>query len=86
MNIEKDRRICPTCLTGVETETHFLFDCPIYENLRKWLVNPIIGDKGCSNNEEKHIILFATRTCDQNLARFIRESFELRELLIVHDK
>ena len=40
MNIEKDRRICPTCVTGVETDTHFLFDCPIYEDLRKSLINP----------------------------------------------
>ena len=46
MNIEKDRRICPTCLTVVEAETHFLFDCPIYEDLRKSLPNPISRGKG----------------------------------------
>lgn len=27
--IDINSRLCPTCLTGIETEIHFLFDCPI---------------------------------------------------------
>ena len=39
--------------------------------------------KGGARIEENLIILFATRTCKQTLARFIRESFQLRETLNV---
>ena len=41
LGIETDLRFCPFCKVHVETEIHFLMDCPIYEYLRKTLFQEI---------------------------------------------
>ena len=37
--IKPDERICPLCFNGVEDEHHFIFTCPLYDDLRKELFN-----------------------------------------------
>ena len=83
LNIERDYRFCPYCLSRnvyiVEDEFHMLLICPLYDELRRecfapqWLntfesVN--LFNAIMSSDQERHILA---------LASFLHKAFSLRE-------
>ena len=43
--IPKELRLCPLCLKTVETEIHFLVECPVYTNMREKILERILLKK-----------------------------------------
>ena len=43
--IPKELRFCPFCPKRVETEVHFLIECPLYQNIRDEMLMTITGEK-----------------------------------------
>ena len=72
-NIDKDNRLCST-YSVVETEIHFLAECPLYSDLRSSLLNPLMINEKYTD-DEKLTTLFGAREWNRNLARYIREIY-----------
>ena len=76
-NIDKGQPSLPTC-SVIETEIHFLAECPLYSDLRSSLLNPLMINEKYTDDETL-AILFGAREWNRNLARYIRESFVIRD-------
>ncbi len=75
--IQKDERICPLCNNGIEDETHFLIQCPSYEQMRGTFPPITTTD----DDLQKSVAILAKG--DQKLvAKFIYEAFAHRDILI----
>ena len=85
--IKKEFRFCPFCRTIVETETHFLLQCPTYRIRREILLQNI-----AENNPEfpsytlNEKLEYSMLNIDSNIAKFIFDSFEVRTFLLTHPK
>ncbi len=73
-----EQRVCPLCKTDVESEIHFLFECPVYDR------NQFLYETNLSNvqsNEEK---IKRCMSVHQKLtAKFITQIWNERQTLIV---
>lgn len=81
-NIAEEQRICHFCTNQkkVETEMHFLFECPKYENLRQGLLSTAKGFP--FENKKESLALFFQKGSLKALnifGKFVRMAFELRE-------
>ena len=83
--IDKSKRYCPSCLTSIETEIHFLLHCGILANLRKKLFEDICPyiytNFHDSTDEEKFAYLLNKQEITKDISRFLRKSFQLRSYL-----
>ena len=87
-NTPKECRFCPFCRNLVETEAHFLLECPVYESLRSRMLEPIYSNKPYLlfyTNEEKFQHLLSMSE-NNNICQFLSKAFELREFLISKPK
>ena len=85
--IPKEIRFCPFCQNSVETEIHFLFHCPIYNTMRVELFNIIItGNNGFYFYTTEEKLDYIMTHIDNQVAKFINLSFELRTFLLSHPK
>ena len=79
-NIQVEDRICKLCRGSIETEIHFLTECPLYNSLRlKYLGNNSnlgwIDDIKCVDKEKAF-----------NFANFLTKAFDLRNrMLVLHE-
>ena len=85
--IPKEMRFCPFCLTLVETEIHFLFQCSTYSIMRD------IFHKSISENKPEfpwytfdEKLEYIMTNIDKNVAKHINDSFEVRTFLLIHPK
>ena len=83
-NTKLEDRICTLCnMNDVESEIHFLFDCPCYVNIRQTWLEHIVECCGKFNNlnvEEKLRLLFDQfHRCT---AKFILNCFKIRKELL----
>ena len=84
----KELRLCPLCLKTVETEIHFLVECPVYTNLRENILERILLKKTAFayyTNTHQFLYLLS----DENIletSKFIEECFELRKFLMDRPK
>ena len=73
IKIEADERICDICKIDVETETHFLANCSIYEPFK---------DRYFENTQESDF-LNLMKCCDKSTAfkigNYITKALEIRE-------
>ena len=61
-------RICPICRTAVESEIHFLFECPAYDVIRnEFIANIGIDPLSNSVDKMKHCMNLHQSTCIQSL-------------------
>ena len=87
-NIPKELRFCHFCRNTVESELHFLIECPTYRILRKELINMTTTKKpffAYYTQIEKFQYLLS----DENIrvtSRYIHSCLEIREFLIKHPK
>ena len=86
-------RICLCCGTGVEDEYHFVCECPLYDDIRKQLVQACVHFNStldsnselvridCDNLREffKHVMGTRDCTLTKCLADYIWNGFKLRE-------
>ena len=80
--IPKQERFCPFCPTEVEDEHHFLFNCPIFQNLRQEYLEPIIGTITGFEVAPKNIrIQNLMSKVDFKLYKFISKGMDLRTFL-----
>ena len=86
-NIPKEIRFCPFCPNSIETEIHFLFHCPVYSSMREMFLKIVNENKPeyylYSINEKLEYVM---NNIDENVARYINDSFELRTFLLTHPK
>ena len=86
--IPKELRLCPLCLKTVETEIHFLVECPVYTNMREKILERILLKKPAfAYYANTHQFLYLLS--DENIletSKFIEECFELRKFLMDRPK
>ena len=83
--IPKEKRFCPFCPTVVESEVHFLIECPTYLLMR----NPIITSGRVSmypllSSEEKFTYLM--ENLDRDMAKLVANCFSVRNFLLTNPK
>ena len=86
--IPKHLRFCPFCPTIVETEKHFLINCPTYQLLREKLFQQALRHKPCFihyTETQKYQYLLSNENLEIT-PKFIQNCFEIRELLISQPK
>ena len=78
-NHKIEERICPICKSGdIETECHFLFDCPYYENERKNFYNSI----DVKIDEAENYVIFLTelfKIYPSKLAKYCSKIIQCRK-------
>ena len=85
--IPKEIRFCPFCQNAVETEIHFLFQCPTYSTMRDILHRNIT-----ENNPEFYSYTLTEKleylmtNIDLSVAKYINNSVEVRTFLLTHPK
>ena len=76
-----EERICKLCNTdSVEDEFHFLFDCPLYNDIRNDLFNEVLLEKPdfiYLDTDDQCKILFST--FHRKLAKYIHKAFNIRK-------
>ena len=77
--LKVEESICPICLNGVEDECHFLFICPLYENIREDLTDVIKVEHSNFDNlvkdEKLNLLMNSYR---RETAKFIRKAYARR--------
>lgn len=87
-DIPKEQRYCPFCQNKVETEIHFLTDCPVYNPMRTKLiaavnlVNPFFK----FYTKEQKFSHLLSNVNQKEISDFIYKSFELRTFLTASPK
>ena len=81
----KEKRFCPFCPSKIENEFHFLFECPIYNNLRTNLIEPIMNATRRDLSGDLKIQLLMSNI-DTNTCLYIANSMELRSFLLSRPK
>ena len=72
-----DNTTCPFCATQQETEIHFVFQCPVYKQLRSKYLPYIINVR----DPRKHLIILMNSSSQEeiiNVAKFLVCAFNLR--------
>ena len=72
-----DNTTCPFCATQQETEIHFVFQCPVYNQLRSKYLPDIINVR----DPRKHLIILMDSSSQEeiiNVAKFLVCAFNLR--------
>ena len=83
-HIPAEQRICDICKASVEDELHFIFQCPVYENLRTDLFNHVSQLYDITNMEETEMlrIFMCEDKVVNKFANFIRNCFLKRNSLL----
>ena len=85
--IPKEKRFCPFCTDTVETETHFLLQCPTYGTMRDFLYKTVTE----SNSEFPSYTInrkleYIMKNINRTTAKYIFNAIELRTFLLTHPK
>ena len=86
--LKSNFRFCPFCKNKVETEMHFLLDCPIYKYLRSTIFDTLISENPFFqyfSKEEKFSYILSNANFN-DIATFILKCFELRNFLSLSPK
>ena len=79
-NVKLDDRICKRCNKGVEDESHFMFECTLYDQLREELFNGKtidFPDFIYLEYTEQLEILF--EQCHRKVAKFLKRAYAARK-------
>ena len=77
--IEKNKRFCPFCPEKIENEIHFLFDCPVYKNIRTEF-NELISTQNHNFSDGQRLdFVLGKKTGCNDVAKFISKLFDKRK-------
>ena len=82
--IPKELRFCHFCPQTTETESHFLFYCPVYAYLREGMLKHVAQHVILYNDEQK--LHYFLSKMDKETVEYITRSFELRQFLLEKHK
>ena len=74
--LKVEERICKICKTDVETENHFLQNCPVYENIRFQFFDIELM------NNWNHILRCSDQKTAYNFSNFLLKAFKLRDNML----
>ena len=74
--VKRNERICQVCREGIESEIHFLIECPLYTKLRLTYFENNINSTWI---ESMHSI---DKPTTSKLANFIAKAFDLRKRML----
>ena len=84
-NVTLNKRICPICKSGVETDTHVLTQCPVYEALRTVLYDNAIHinkDFIHLSDEQKCVFVFSNLDLTKRTAKTCYNILQLRFVIL----
>ena len=87
-NLKEHQRVCPFCPNTIETEIHFLLDCPSYSTPRQNMIQKTIQQKPSFlfyTPQQKFQYLLAEENT-QFVSKFVHNFFEIREFLLLHHR
>lgn len=85
--IPKEMRFCPFCPKSIENESHFLFECSVYQLQRENLLHPITNSiPGFNYFSEGLKLEYMMTDYDFNVCTYIANCFELRQFLLSKPK
>ena len=81
--IPKDQRYCAFCENIVETEIHFMLDCPLYDPMRTKLIEYVNRENLLFQfyTKEQKFAYLLSKADQRVIAEFIYKNFELRTFL-----
>ena len=80
-------RFCPFCPKSIENESHFLFECSVYQFQRENLLQPIISAiPGFDYFPEGLKLEYMLTDYDFNVCTYIANCSELRQFLLSNPK
>ena len=85
-NIPKELCFCPFCINTIETEIHFLLECPSYNILRSELVDKIIFMKPnyIFNSQTENLQYLLSLYKHRGIIQILKRIMDIREFLIDH--
>ena len=78
-------RTCPFCPNKIENEQHFILKCPTYSHLRERLLDDIRNTTNSPLPEDDYslfVLLLGVPEVSADIAKFIKNSMELRTFLL----
>ena len=75
-----DKRNCPYCKNIVETESHFLIECPLYRHLRCKYFEPNAAENWAELTTSDKLKTLLT-IMFKSTSLFVKEAFEIRNSL-----
>ena len=78
----KEERFCPFCPHKIENELHFLFECPLYNYQRDYLLVPVMNSiPGLRYLSEELKLQFLLSNMDYTVCKYIANCLDLRTFL-----
>ena len=85
--IPKESRFCPFCPKSIENESHFLFECSVYQFQQEKLLHHIISAiPGFEYFPEGLKLEYMLTDYDFNVCTYIANCSELRQFLLSNPK
>ena len=69
------KKLCPFCIDELETEIHFLFQCPAYSLLRNKYLSKLINTRKPENEQANELLMTQQDKDLLDVARFIKYAF-----------
>ena len=85
-NLKPHERLCQVCKDCIEDETHFLITCPLYETLRKPVLdycNSVKSNFQFYTDKEKLYFIMTSETLLGDVAKFVHDGFQKRDEYLV---
>jgi hypothetical protein len=74
----KELRICPLCSNDIETEIHFVFDCPNFTTYRENMIRPFTPTAPNGNNQINHLD-FLFHNHPRKLSKYLLQCLSIRK-------
>jgi hypothetical protein len=84
-SVKRENRFCHVCKTPViEDEFHFILKCPVYDNIRKQHIQPVINHMKNNNEWEQFMYIMSTQCSTHilHVAKFILEGMNKRHCVL----
>ena len=85
--IKKEMRFCPFCPKSIETELHFLLECPLYNTGRNEILKQIHRlTPNFSHYTIEQKLVYLMSNIDTELVNYIANSFQIRTFILEKHK
>ena len=81
-NIPADKRYCFSCEDKVEDEIHFLFECPIYAEIRNKLISSIENYEHFTSLSKLDQFSYLCQNNTRQIAKYVCQAYSVRNSLL----